>query len=200
MEDAQAWAHRCFGSVGFGDVRLNRRAVALAAQLAERPGASICGSSRTWADAKGAYRLLSNPKVGSQELMRPHQDGVREQCMQEGQYLLIEDTSELDFTSHADLEGVGWVGNGGGRGIMMHSTLCVGIGGWRDLDAGKRELEVRVAAAPADGAANAEVVALLAKLLGLAKRDVEIVGGETSRHKRVRLGISIEELNRRLRR
>ena len=74
------------------------------------------------------------------------------------------------------------------------------IGGWRDLGAGKRELEVRVAAAPADGAANAEVVALLTKHLGLAKRDVEIVGGETSRHKRVRLGISIEELNRRLRR
>ena len=75
-----------------------------------------------------------------------------------------------------------------------------GIGGWRDAGEGKRELEVRVAAAPADGAANAEVVALLAKQLGLAKRDVRIIGGETSRTKRVRLAISIEELNRRLNR
>jgi uncharacterized protein (TIGR00251 family) len=73
-----------------------------------------------------------------------------------------------------------------------------GIGGWRDLEDGKRELEVRVGAAPSDGAANSEVVALLSKQLGLAKRDVTIVGGETSRHKRVRLGISIEELNRSL--
>ena len=73
-----------------------------------------------------------------------------------------------------------------------------GIGGWRDLGDGKRELEVRVAAAPADGAANAEVIALLAKQLGLAKREVAIVGGETSRHKRVRIGISDEELNCRL--
>jgi uncharacterized protein (TIGR00251 family) len=73
-----------------------------------------------------------------------------------------------------------------------------GIVGWRDAGEGKRELEVRVAAAPADGAANLEVVVLLSKQLGLAKRDVSIVGGETRRHKRVRLGISIEELNHRL--
>ena len=73
-----------------------------------------------------------------------------------------------------------------------------GIGGWRDAGEGRRELEVRVASAPADGAANAEVVALIAKELGVAKRDVTIAGGETSRHKRVRIGISMEELHRRL--
>jgi len=73
-----------------------------------------------------------------------------------------------------------------------------GVGGWRDVGEGKRELEVRAAAAPADGAANAEVIALLAKRLGVAKRDVAIVGGESSRHKRVRVGISFDELMRRL--
>jgi uncharacterized protein (TIGR00251 family) len=73
-----------------------------------------------------------------------------------------------------------------------------GVCDWRDAGEGKRELEVRVGAAPADGAANAEVVALLAKHLGLAKRDVAIVSGETSRHKRVRVGISLTELNSRL--
>jgi len=73
-----------------------------------------------------------------------------------------------------------------------------GVGGWRDAGEGKRELEVRVASAPADGAANAEVVAVLAKRLGVAKRDVTIVGGETSRHKRVRVGLSIDEIMRRL--
>ena len=72
------------------------------------------------------------------------------------------------------------------------------IGGWCNVGEGKRELEVRVTAAPADGAANAEVVALLAKRLGLAKREVEIVGCETSRHKRVRIGLSIDEFMRRI--
>lgn len=73
-----------------------------------------------------------------------------------------------------------------------------GVGGWRDLGEGKRELEVRVASAPADGAANAEVVALLAKRLSLAKRAVMIVAGETNRHKRVSVDLSIEELSSRL--
>ena len=73
-----------------------------------------------------------------------------------------------------------------------------GIGRWRETGESNRELEVRVAAAPADGAANTELIALLAKRLGVAKRDIAIVGGETSRHKRVRIGISPGELNRRL--
>jgi len=47
-------------------------------------------------------------------------------------------------------------------------------------------LEVRVRAAPVDGAANAEVVALVAAALGLRRADVELVTGATSRRKRLR--------------
>ena len=48
-------------------------------------------------------------------------------------------------------------------------------------------LLVRLAAAPVDGAANDELVALIAKTLRLPKRDVTIVSGERSRSKRVRI-------------
>ncbi|HSR00699.1 MAG TPA: DUF167 family protein [Sphingomicrobium sp.] len=60
-----------------------------------------------------------------------------------------------------------------------------GIGGWRIGADGKEELEVRVAAAPADGAANRAVVLVLAKALGISRAEVKIVSGATSRHKRV---------------
>ena len=55
--------------------------------------------------------------------------------------------------------------------------------------AGLREgaLLVRLAAAPVDGAANAELIALLAKSLKIPKRDITIVSGERSRSKRVRI-------------
>jgi len=48
-------------------------------------------------------------------------------------------------------------------------------------------LLVKLAAAPVDGAANAELIAVLAEALGLPKRSIEIVNGERSRSKRVRV-------------
>jgi uncharacterized protein len=55
--------------------------------------------------------------------------------------------------------------------------------------AGRRDgaLVVRLAAAPVDGAANDELIALLAKTLRIPKRDITIASGERSRTKRIRI-------------
>jgi uncharacterized protein len=55
--------------------------------------------------------------------------------------------------------------------------------------AGRRgdALLVRLNAAPVDGAANAELIQVLAEAFGVSKRSVEIVSGERSRQKRVRI-------------
>ena len=55
-------------------------------------------------------------------------------------------------------------------------------------------LKVRVASPPVDGAANAELVKLLAKTFGVSKSDVEIVSGQSSKTKQIRIsGITIEQ-------
>ena len=46
-------------------------------------------------------------------------------------------------------------------------------------------LRVRVAAPPVEGAADAELARFLARAIGVAPRDVEIVSGYTSKLKRV---------------
>jgi uncharacterized protein len=46
---------------------------------------------------------------------------------------------------------------------------------------------VRLQAPPVEGAANEELINVLAKVLGVPKRDVTIVSGERSREKRVRV-------------
>ena len=74
-----------------------------------------------------------------------------------------------------------------------------GIGGWRVGPDGREELEVRVSAAPADGEANTAVIKLLAKELRVPKGSIEIVSGETSRHKRVSLPLDAAELRALLR-
>jgi uncharacterized protein (TIGR00251 family) len=45
------------------------------------------------------------------------------------------------------------------------------------------ELRIKVTAPPADSAANDAVVKLLAKTLGVGRNRVELVRGQTSRHK-----------------
>jgi uncharacterized protein len=67
--------------------------------------------------------------------------------------------------------------------------------------AGLREgaLLVRLAAAPVDGAANDELIALLAKTLKIPKRDIAIISGERARTKRVRIaGLDREQVLARL--
>jgi len=73
-----------------------------------------------------------------------------------------------------------------------------GIGGWREGADGRRELEIRVAEAPADGAANEAVVKLLAKALRISRGQVTIISGATSRNKRVAIPFEADELARRL--
>src|SRR5215212_11703792 len=73
-----------------------------------------------------------------------------------------------------------------------------GVRGWRTGADGREELEVRVAEAPADGAANGAVVELLAKALGVSRSELSIVSGATSRHKRVAIPFDLAEARRRL--
>ena len=73
-----------------------------------------------------------------------------------------------------------------------------GVGVWRAGADGREELEVRVAEAPTEGAANEAVVKLLAKALGVSRSEVAIVSGQTSRHKRIEIPFDLDEARRRL--
>jgi uncharacterized protein (TIGR00251 family) len=53
---------------------------------------------------------------------------------------------------------------------------------------GRAVLKVRVRAAASEGEANAALVRLLAKALGVAPRDVSLVAGATARIKRLKIG------------
>lgn len=68
------------------------------------------------------------------------------------------------------------------------------IAGWRD-----GTLLIKVTAPPVDSAANEAVVALLASTLGIPKRDITIVRGESSRTKQVVVaGLTEDDLRARL--
>lgn len=70
------------------------------------------------------------------------------------------------------------------------------VDGWALDEAGRPLLKVRVSAAASDGAANAAVIALIAKLLKRPRSAVRIAAGETSRVKRLEIeGITGEAIS-----
>ena len=60
-----------------------------------------------------------------------------------------------------------------------------GIDGWMRDDAGRLLLKVRVAAAAAEGQANAAVLSILAKALKRPKSAISLISGHTARVKRI---------------
>ncbi len=71
----------------------------------------------------------------------------------------------------------------------------------RDQIMGKEKgaFKIKLTAPPIEGKANKALRELLAKRLGVAKENVEIVSGERSRLKSVRIrGLSLEDVNGRL--
>jgi uncharacterized protein len=73
-----------------------------------------------------------------------------------------------------------------------------GIGEWKTDPGGRAFLEIRVASAPADGAANDEVVKMVASALGLPKSSLRIVSGHAARLKRIELPFDEQEVRVRL--
>jgi uncharacterized protein YggU (UPF0235/DUF167 family) len=60
-------------------------------------------------------------------------------------------------------------------------------------------LHARVAPAPADGEANRALLQLLAEALDVPKSSLEIVSGAASRQKRVRIPLTQDQFEKRLR-
>ncbi len=93
--------------------------------MAEAPDLSLPQRHEPWGDLKAAYRFFANPHVTPEGIQHTHRQQVRADCATHAVVLAVEDGSELDYTSHRSVEGLGFVGGGIGRGLLQHSTLAV---------------------------------------------------------------------------
>lgn len=73
------------------------------------------------------------------------------------------------------------------------------VEGWTQDQSGRPLLKARVAAAPVEGGANAALIRLIAKVLGVPPSAVRIASGEGARTKILAIeGLGSAELSRRL--
>jgi hypothetical protein len=125
--DPRTWAEEHFGGTLFSDVRRIERGITIAAAMAANPGASIPRLFTGWYDTKAAYEFFGHWEVTPMMVQEAHRDLVLEAMRTPGTYLLLEDTSEMNYSSREAIPGLGPVGNSttATQGFLMHTTLGV---------------------------------------------------------------------------
>lgn len=125
--DVKAWAIEQWGKTQLGDERRTKRAIEVGAAMASNPTASLPNIMQGWNETRATYRLLAQEDVTHTQLLKPHIVATRAlaENSQAPVVLFIQDTSELDYTKRKDIKGLGHIGDGKGRGMMLHSCLAV---------------------------------------------------------------------------
>ena len=130
LQPAGQWAQAEFGFAELGDPRRNKRLVNIATKLAVSPDGTLPQAFPDWAELKAAYRFFDNRAVDFEKVLQPHWERTRGACREPGEYLMIEDTTLLDFSAHRRTQDLGVIGDGQGRGFELHSTLAVRVEAW----------------------------------------------------------------------
>jgi hypothetical protein len=116
----------CFGGEGFfGDQRLDERLLETFNQMARRPVGTLPQKLVKRAELVGGYRMFNNPKVTHAAILDAHRASCLERLRgREVKVLLLHDTTVLDY-SGLDVQGLGQVGDGHGKGLYAHNSLAV---------------------------------------------------------------------------
>ena len=121
--DAAQWAQQQFADCELGDQRRTKRLMKVAGQVANDPSASFPDQMASFGALKATYRLFDCENVTFEAIAKPHWQQTR--AVQPGRYLVLSDTTEIDFGYHREIKGLSEIGNGSGRGFLLHNALLV---------------------------------------------------------------------------
>lgn len=93
-----------FAEIDLNDQRLDARMVAVAKLMAEHPKSSFSGMCLDEAEREALYRLLRNPRVESEDIIRPHIETTVRRCQDAGRILVAHDTTDIRIAKDADLD------------------------------------------------------------------------------------------------
>jgi len=120
-----SWAEEEFNTVDFKDKRLDERLIKVANRLGQSCSSSIPQACNGWQEVKGAYRLFSHEKVTADKILRGHYESTKARIAIAKRVLLLQDTTELDYSNHTQKEGIGLLNNEYRNGIYFHPLLAV---------------------------------------------------------------------------
>jgi Transposase DNA-binding/Transposase Tn5 dimerisation domain len=139
--EPSVWSQRQFSLCKLGDARRTRRLVQYARSMAEMPDASTPRQTENWADCKAAYDLFNCEKVTFEAITEVH---YRQTCqLPPGTFLVISDTTELNYGYKSKREGLGRLTAKGHMGFFLHTALVVNSETYEVMGIGAQELWTR---------------------------------------------------------
>jgi Transposase Tn5 dimerisation domain/Transposase DNA-binding len=105
-------------------VRRTKRLVELAQVLAQHPTAALPEACGDGAMLKAAYRFFANDAIEPQDFLYSHIESTYRRLDQVPLVLAVQDTTEVDWTSHSAPTGLGPLGHPACQGLHVHSTLA----------------------------------------------------------------------------
>ena len=125
-----SWVHEEMKEANLNDKRLNRRMKEVLSALGERPAASIPAACGGFNEMTAAYRFFNNKKVTFEGVLAPHAARTLERIATQEVVLLVQDTTELDFTRpQAQMQGAGWLDSSPRRGAFLHPLVAFTVDG-----------------------------------------------------------------------
>jgi len=140
--EPELWSELEFGACELGDLRRTRRLIRYARQMAEKPDASTPQQTEGWSECKAAYRLFECAEVTFEAVTAAHYERTLRR-LSPGKYLVISDTTELDYGYKSEREGLGRLTAIHRRGFFLHSALVVDPETRQVMGMGAQELWVR---------------------------------------------------------
>ena len=122
------WSFKEFKTLGINCGRTINRFIRTMITLSKKINESIAAASDSKAEAKAIYRLIDNENVTEEVVLNAHRKATIQQMKESGEKIIlsIQDTTMLNYTTHAKTEGLGDFGAGpNDRGLIVHSALAV---------------------------------------------------------------------------
>lgn len=112
-----------FPHLDFGDLRRNERFVSILNNVSAQPGASIPKQNKTWYDTKATYEFFKNKDVSIEALKKTMTQYGVIQTADEMTLLIAHDISNISFND-LRADGLGYLDNKEGRGILCYSSIA----------------------------------------------------------------------------
>ena len=129
----QSWAEQELKDTGLPDKRLNQRLIKIVQQAVQQPSATIPQASETWSDTKATYDFWKSERFDYGDIIEGHRQKTLERAKEKELVLMIQDTSDFNFTHHPSKtweKGFGQTcSQNYVRGLKVHSSLMVSTQG-----------------------------------------------------------------------